>query len=52
MLTEEDMDKLNSPISVKEVATVVKKFPTEKIVVPDGFTGKFKSTWELCSNRK
>lgn len=41
-LTEE-MDKLHSSISVKEVEIIVKNITTKKTVASDGFTGKFKT---------
>lgn len=39
MLTQEEIEELNSPVSIKEIKFVVFHFPVEKTSGPDG-TGK------------
>lgn len=38
-LTQEDIEHLNRSIGNKETYLAIKKLPTKKIPVPDGFTG-------------
>ena len=40
-LNEEEAESLNRPITGDESETVIKKLPTHKGPVPDGFTGEF-----------
>ena len=40
-LNEEEAESLNRPITGEESETVIKKLPTHKGPVPDGFTGEF-----------
>ena len=40
-LNEEEAENLNRPIRAGEIEAVVKKLPTHKNPVPDGFTGEF-----------
>ena len=40
-LNEEEAESLNRPITDDESETVIKKLPTHKGPVPDGFTGEF-----------
>ena len=40
----QEIDNLNSPISLKEIELGVKNFPIEKTSGPDIFTGKFYQT--------
>lgn len=37
----EEIDKLNSPISIKDIELTVKSLPTKKTPGSDGLTGKF-----------
>lgn len=39
-LTQEEMDDLNRPKSVKEIESIVNNLPKEKAPGPDGFTGE------------
>ena len=40
-LTGEEIDNLNSPISIKETEFAVKNLPTKKTPSPDVFIGEF-----------
>ena len=40
-LNQEEMEKMNRPITSSEIQTVVKKLPTNKSPGPDGFIGTF-----------
>ena len=40
-LNQEETEKMNGPITLPEIETVIKKFPTNKIPGPDGFIGEF-----------
>lgn len=44
-LNEDDIEKMNRPITSTEIETVIKKLPTNKSPGPDGFTGKFYQTF-------
>uniref|UniRef100_A0A8D2BZS3 RNA-directed DNA polymerase n=2 Tax=Sus scrofa TaxID=9823 RepID=A0A8D2BZS3_PIG len=44
-LNQEEIEKMNGPITRTEVETVMKKLPTNKSPGPDGFTGKFYQTF-------
>lgn len=41
VLNQEETGNLNRTITSNEIKLFIKKFPTNKISVPDGFTGKF-----------
>ena len=40
-LNQDEIEKMNGPITRTEIVTVTKKFPTNKSPGPDGFTGEF-----------
>ena len=40
-LNQDEIEKLNRPITRTEIEAVIKKHPTNKSPGPDGFTGKF-----------
>lgn len=40
-LTQEEMDNLNWPVSIKEVEVIINNLPQQKAPDPDGFTGEF-----------
>lgn len=40
-LTEEEIDHLNSPLSIKEIEILIRIIDTTKPSVPDGLTGDF-----------
>ena len=44
-LNQEEIEKMNRPITRSETETVIKKSPTNKSPGPDGFTGKFYQTF-------
>ena len=44
-LNQEEIEKINRPITSTEVKTVIKNLPTNKSPGPDGFTGEF---YETC----
>ena len=50
-LDQDEIEKMNGPITRTETQTVIKKLPTYKSLGPDGFTGKFYQTFreELIS---
>ena len=53
-LNQDEMEKMNGPISRNEIETLIKKLPTNKSPGPDGFTGKFYPTFrhELTQKKK
>ena len=44
-LNQEEIEKMNGPITRTELETVIKKLPTNKSPGPDGFTGEFYRTF-------
>ena len=43
-LNQEEIEKINTPITSTEIETVIKNLPTNITPGPDGFTGKFYQT--------
>ena len=43
-LNQDEIEKMNGPITCTEIETGIKKFPTNKSPGPDGFTGEFYQT--------
>ena len=50
-LNQDEIEKMNGPITRTEIETVIKKLSTNKSPGPDGFTGEFFQTYrdELTS---
>ena len=44
-LNQDEIEKMNGPITRTEIETVMKKLPTNKSPGPDGFTGEFYQTF-------
>ena len=44
-LNQEEIEKMNIPITRTKIGTVIKEFPTNKSAGPDGFTGEFYQTF-------
>ena len=40
-LNHEETEHMNRPITSNEIESVILKFPTNKSLAPDGFTGEF-----------
>ena len=43
-LNQDEIEKMNGPITSPEMETVIKTLPTNKSPGPGGFTGKFHQT--------
>ena len=44
-LNQDEIEKMNRPITRTEIETVIKKLPTNNSPGPDGFTGEFYQTF-------
>ena len=44
-LNQDEIEKMNGPITSAEIETPIKKLPTNKSPGPDGFTGEFYQTF-------
>ena len=44
-LNQDEIEKMNGPITSTKIETVIKKLPTNKSPGPDGFTGEFYQTF-------
>ena len=44
-LNQNEIEKMNRPVTSTEIETMIKKFPTNKSPRPDGFTGEFYQTF-------
>ena len=44
-LKQDEIEKMNGPITSAEIETVIKNLPTNKSAGPDGFTGEFYQTF-------
>ena len=44
-LNQDEIEKMNGPITSTEIETVIKKLSTNKSPGPDGFTGEFYQTF-------
>ena len=44
-LNQEEMESMNRPITSTEIESVIKRLPTNRSPVPDGFAGKFYRTF-------
>ena len=44
-LIQDKIEKMNGPITSTEIETVIKKFPMNKSLAPNGFTGEFYQTF-------
>ena len=44
-LNQDEIEKMNGPITRTEIATLIEKFPTNRSPGPDGFTGELHQTF-------
>ena len=44
-LNQEELEKINRPITSNEIKTIIKTLPTNKSLGPNSFTGKFYQTF-------
>ena len=44
-LNQDEIEKMNGPVTRTEIETVIKKLPTNKSPGPDGFTDEFQQTF-------
>ena len=49
-LNQDEIEKMNRPITRTEIETVIKKLPTNKSPGPDGFTGEILSNIQRRAN--
>ena len=47
----EDIEKLNRPVTSKEIESIVKTLPTKKSLGPSSFTGELNQTFEELKRR-
>ena len=45
-LNQDEIEKMHGPITSTEIETVIKKFPSNKSLEPDGCTGEFHQTFK------
>ena len=45
-LNQDEIEKMEGPVTRTEIETAIKKLPTNKSLGPDGFTGEFHQTFK------